>query len=83
MGHTCAFSCARWAKCTGIQRNALLENAICPPATAECACAALRNKDGGWPVVKMMNLLQMDFINPLIFQPVYFTKPQCCTPKYK
>jgi hypothetical protein len=32
-----------------MQRNALLGNAFCPPATAECACAALRNKDGGRP----------------------------------
>jgi hypothetical protein len=34
---------------TGMQRNAPLENAFCPPGTAECACAALRNKDGGRP----------------------------------
>jgi hypothetical protein len=33
-----------WAKCTGMQRNALLENTFCPPGTDECACAALRNK---------------------------------------
>jgi hypothetical protein len=46
---TCAFSCAWCAKCTGMRRNALLENAFCPPTTAECACAALINKDGGRP----------------------------------
>jgi hypothetical protein len=35
-----------------MQRNALLENAFCPPGTDECACVALRNKDmkdGGRP----------------------------------
>jgi hypothetical protein len=33
---------AWWAKCTAC-------NAFCPPGTSWCACAALRNRDGGRP----------------------------------
>jgi hypothetical protein len=40
---------AVWAKCIFKQCISLHSSAFCPPGTSECACAALRNKDGGRP----------------------------------
>jgi hypothetical protein len=42
MGRACAFICAWWAKCIFKQCISLHSSAFCPPGTAECACAALK-----------------------------------------
>jgi hypothetical protein len=43
------FNCAWWAKWIFKQCILLHSSAFYPPGTAECASAALRNKDGGRP----------------------------------